>query len=167
MDNYNVEAEGLGESTPLYREAGKGTGPDAISSVYIEVDLYCRVVRFYFNRWVQPLLPGWVVHSPSLDDRVPLIAGHRFALYTTCLSYGLRFLLTPFQRAFLDFHRISPSLFPLNSWRILTTFEAVCCSLVVRRTPMLFVHFYCFKKVGGVVLSDSAAFHPKNLWEPG
>ena len=25
----------------------------------------------------------------------------------------------------------------------------VCCSLVVHPTPTLFVHFYCFKRVGG------------------
>ena len=140
MDNYNIEAEGPGESTPLYREAGKGTRPDAISIVYTGVNLYRRVVRFYFNRRVQPLLLGWVVHSPSLYDRVPLIAGHRFALYMTCLSYGLRLL---------DFHKIFPSLLPPNSWRILTAFEAVCYSLVVRPTPTLFAHFYCFKRVGG------------------
>ena len=52
MDNYNIETKGPGESTPLYREAGEGTRPDAISSVYTRVDLYRRAVRFYFNRQV-------------------------------------------------------------------------------------------------------------------
>mgnify|MGYP004625979765 CR=1 FL=1 len=149
MDNYHVEDEGPLESVPLYREAGRGTGPDAIASVYTGVDLYNRAVKFYFSKRMQPLLPGWGVHTPSLYDRVPLIAGQRFALYTTCLSYGLRFPLTPFQKAFLEFHHISPSLLPPNSWRILTAFEAVCCTLVIRPTPTLFAHFYCFKRVGG------------------
>ena len=86
MDNYHVEDEGLSENAPLYREAGRGTGPDAIASVYTGVDLYRRAVKFYFSKRMQPLLPGWGVHTPSLYDRVPLIAGHRFVLYTTCLS---------------------------------------------------------------------------------
>ena len=58
MDNYHVEDEGLLESAPLYREAGRGTGPDAIASVYTGVDLYRRAVKFYFNKRVQPLLPS-------------------------------------------------------------------------------------------------------------
>ena len=45
MDNYHVEDEGLLESVPLYREAGKGTGSNAISSVYTRVDLYRRAVK--------------------------------------------------------------------------------------------------------------------------
>ena len=73
--------------------------------------------------------------------------GLRFALYTTCLSYGLRFLLMPFQKDFLRNHGVSPSVLPPNSWRILTAFEALCCMLVVRPTPTLFAHFYCFKRV--------------------
>ena len=56
MDNYHVEDEGPLESVPLYREAGRGTGPDAIASVYTGVDLYNKAVKFYFSKRMQPLL---------------------------------------------------------------------------------------------------------------
>ena len=49
MDNYHVEDEGLLESVPLYKEAGRGTEPNAIANVYTGVDLYRRAVKFYFS----------------------------------------------------------------------------------------------------------------------
>ena len=59
IDNYHVEDEGLLENVPLYREASRGIGPDVIANVYNGVDLYRRAVKFYFSKWMQPLLPGW------------------------------------------------------------------------------------------------------------
>ena len=146
-DNYDVVGEDLGEVAPLYTEASTGAGPNVVGSIYRETDLYQRAVKFYFNDKVQPLLPGWGIHSPSLYDRMPPIGGYRFALYTTYLTYGLCFPLTPFQRQFLHYHRVSPSMLPPNSWWILIAFEALCCMLVIRPTHTLFVYFYCFKNV--------------------
>lgn len=86
VDDYGLDRKDHREGSPLYIEAGISTDPDAISRIYIGVDMFKRVVKFYFSKRMQPLPPSWGIR---IYDRVPMIGACRFALYTTCLSYGL------------------------------------------------------------------------------
>ena len=72
VDNYGVAEEVEEQRRPLYTEVEAGVGPSGISSAYMDMELYQKALRFYFNDEMQPLLPGWSVYSPSQYDRVPL-----------------------------------------------------------------------------------------------
>lgn len=114
--------------------------PNGIKSEVTKVETRDFVTKYMLRYHCE-----WKILRPSEIDGVAHLRLRKFALYQKRFELRLRIPISDFQKKFLSYFRLAPTMFLPNLWRFLNAFEALYKTLEVRLTPTLFQRYYTRK----------------------